>query len=93
MAPAARVHGKLMRAIASGDSAAFSRLYDILSVATYTVFRRHLPDQAEVDQAMHDVWVSVWQNAQAVNRQPGTPSEKIIAIAERCARSRAAARL
>ncbi|MBG6055777.1 hypothetical protein IWX81_002205 [Salinibacterium sp. CAN_S4] len=79
-----------MRAVAAGDSAAFSRLYDILSVATYTVFRRHFPDQAEADLAMKAMWLSVWQNASTLSHAPGTPSEKIVAIAEHWARSRVA---
>ena len=75
-----------MRAVAAGDSVAFSRLYDILSVATYSVLRRHLPDQADADTAMKAMWVSVWQNASALSHEPGTPAEKIVAVAERWAR-------
>ena len=85
--PAARVQCKLMRAVAAGDSIAFSRLYDILSVATYSVLRRYLPDQADADIAMKAMWVSVWQNASALSHQPGTPAEKIVAVAERWART------
>jgi hypothetical protein len=87
---AARVQCKLMRAVAAGDSAAFSRLYDTLSVATYTIFRRHFPNQAEADLAMKAMWISVWENARTLSHEPGIPSEKIVAIAERWARSRAA---
>ncbi|GGK96474.1 hypothetical protein GCM10007382_15900 [Salinibacterium xinjiangense] len=76
-----------MRAVAAGDSVAFSRLYDILSVATYTVLRRYLPDQADADIAMKAMWVSVWQNASALSHEPGTPAEKIVAVAERWAQT------
>ena len=85
--PAARVQCKLMRAVATGDSVAFSRLYDILSVATYSVLRRNLPDQADADIAMKAMWVSVWQNASALSHEPGTAAEKIVAVAERWVRT------
>lgn len=84
---AARVQCKLMRAVAAGDSVAFSRLYDNLSVATYSVLRQHLPNQDDADIAMKAMWVSVWQNASALSHEPGTPAEKIVAVAERWARA------
>ena len=85
--PAARVQCKLMRAVATGDSVAFSRLYDILGAATYSVLRQYLPDKADADIAMKAMWVSVWQNASALSHEPGTAAEKIVAVAERWART------
>lgn len=77
-----------MRAIASGDCEAFSRLYDILAVATYSIFRRHLSVQEEADGAMRAMWIDVWRDAIALSRAPGTTSQKIIAAAEARAHSR-----
>ncbi|MGV8897309.1 MAG: hypothetical protein ACOH10_10530 [Rhodoglobus sp.] len=82
----AEVPRRLMRAVASGDVAAFSRLYDLLCVATYSIFRQHFPVQEHADLAMNDMWISVWRNARALHSQPGTTSDKIIAAAEAQAR-------
>ena len=78
---------RLMRAVASGDTVAFSTLYDILGVATYTVFRRHLPTVADADTAMKLMWLYVWQNAQSMNCRPGSPEQAILATAEDQAQS------
>lgn len=78
-----------MRAVALGDSEAFSQLYDILSVATYSVFRRYLPRQEDADIAMNAMWVSVWQNARSLSTSRCSVSELILAAAESQARSRA----
>ncbi len=75
-----------MRKVAAGDIEAFSRLYDLLCVATYSILRQRLTLQEHVDLAMNDMWVSIWRNARALDSQPGTTSDKIIAAAEARAR-------
>ena len=83
MCASIQLQRKLMRAVATGDRAAFSSLYDILCVATYSIFRRHIPVQLDADLAMEAMWLDVWRNAASLSREPGTASEKIIAVAER----------
>ena len=71
-----------MRAVAAGDTAAFSLLYDLLSVATYSVLLKHLPMQADADRAMKAMWLFVWRNAATLSSTSGSVSDQIMAAAQ-----------
>lgn len=53
----------LLRAIASGDRAAFRRLYDATQAKLYGVVLRILRDRAQADDALQEIYVRIWDKA------------------------------
>ncbi|TFC92508.1 MULTISPECIES: hypothetical protein [Cryobacterium] len=73
---------KLMLSMASGSQAAFGLIYDHLSVPTFAICNHHLKTPAAVDEAMHGLWLYVWQNAAMLSGLDGSPWSIIIRTAE-----------
>jgi len=76
------VQGTLMSAMVNGDVRAFERIYDLLSVVTYEICRHHLATPSAIDEAMHGLWVYVWQNAAMLSDYGDSPWAIITATAE-----------
>ena len=73
---------KLMLGMASGSQTAFGLIYDRLSVPTFAIRNHHLKTPAAVDEAMHGLWLYIWQNAAMLSRLDGSPWSIIIRTAE-----------
>ena len=72
----------LMEALVDGDVQAFERIYDLLSVLTYEICRHHLDSEAAADEAMHGLWLYIWQNAAMLSSYGDSPWAIITATAE-----------
>jgi len=53
----------LLHAVASGDRAAFRRLYDATQAKLYGVVLRILRDRAAADDAVQEIYVRIWDKA------------------------------
>ena len=72
----------LMEAVVNGDEASFSRIYDQLAGATYSICQHHLLTPVAVDEAMRGLWLYIWQNAARLAALDGSPWATLIATAE-----------
>src|SRR5580700_10685736 len=63
--PDARAHAnaELIRRMAGGDRDALAELYDHLSRPLYATARHILNDATEAQDVVHDVFLSLWENA------------------------------
>ncbi len=59
----ARANAALIRRMAGGDRDALAELYDNLSRPLYATARHILNDAAEAQDVVHDVFLSLWDNA------------------------------
>ena len=59
----ARENAALIRRMAGGDRDALAKLYDNLSRPLYSTARHILNDAAEAQDVVHDVFLSLWENA------------------------------
>jgi RNA polymerase sigma-70 factor, ECF subfamily len=59
----ARANAALVRRMAGGDRDALAELYDKLSRPLYATARHILNDAAEAQDVVHDVFLSLWENA------------------------------
>ena len=59
----ARANAALIRRMAGGDRDALAELYDSLSRPLYATARYILNDAAEAQDVVHDVFLSLWDNA------------------------------
>jgi RNA polymerase sigma-70 factor (ECF subfamily) len=59
----ANANAVLIRRMAGGDRDALAELYDNLSRPLYATARHILNDAAEAQDVVHDVFLSLWQNA------------------------------
>jgi RNA polymerase sigma-70 factor (ECF subfamily) len=59
----ASVNAALLRRMAGGDHDALAELYDRLSRPLYATARHILNDAAEAQDVVHDVFLSLWENA------------------------------
>lgn len=55
--------GELLQSTATGDGAAFARLYDRLAPGVYGVIAGLVPDQARAEAVLHEVFLEVWRHA------------------------------
>src|SRR5262245_8549676 len=53
----------LMHRVAAGDDQAVAELYDRFGSLVYKVARQFLPNQAEAEDAVQEVFVRLWQTA------------------------------
>lgn len=63
----------LLARVSRGEQTAFAALYDRLSGLLVATARRMLGDTAEAEDLVHDVFVSIWENAAAFDPSRGTP--------------------
>lgn len=53
----------LLRAIASGDKSALSKLYERTSAKLYGIVLRLLRSEADAEEVLQEIFLSVWRNA------------------------------
>ena len=61
----------LIRRMAGGDRDALAELYDCLSRPLYATARHILNDSAEAQDVVHDVFLTLWENASAYDPKRG----------------------
>lgn len=59
----ARANAELIRRMAGGDRDALAELYDKLARPLYATARHILNDAAEAEDVVHDVFLTLWENA------------------------------
>jgi RNA polymerase sigma-70 factor (ECF subfamily) len=67
----ATANAALIRRMAGGDRDALAELYDKLSRPLYATARHILNDAAEAQDVVHDVFLSLWENAATFNSDRG----------------------
>jgi RNA polymerase sigma-70 factor (ECF subfamily) len=81
--------GELLVQVATGDSQAFSVLYDHTCSVLFTLAMRILNNRDEASELLQDVYVEVWRKATAFDSRRGSPLGWMITLT----RSRAIDRL
>lgn len=66
--PAADALAAAIAAVASGDRAAFERLYRATSSKLFGVCLRVLPDRHEAEDVLQEVYATVWRKAEQFDR-------------------------
>jgi RNA polymerase sigma-70 factor (ECF subfamily) len=63
----------ILEAVARGDRQAFARLYERTSAKLYGICLRLLGNEAEAEDVLQDVYVTVWQKAERFDRGRASP--------------------
>ena len=63
----------LLAAVASGDRPALARLYQRTSAKLYGICLRVLRDQADAEETLQDIFVTVWNKARLYDRAKSAP--------------------
>ena len=63
----------MMESVAHGDRQAFARLYDRTSAKIYGICLRLLKSEAEAEDLLQDVYVTVWQKAERFDAAKASP--------------------
>ena len=84
--------GPLLQAVATQDRAAFQQLYATTSPKLSGVLHRILGNRTEVDDAMQEVYVRVWQRAAQYRPERGAGMGWLVAVARNHALDRLRAR-
>lgn len=71
----------LLRAIARGEQAAFSDLYQRTSAKLFGVCLRMLRERGEAEDVLQDVYVSVWKRADRFDPSRAAPMTWLITLA------------
>lgn len=79
----------LLRAVAGGDEAALSELYDRYRLILFGLLLRILHSRAEAEDCLQEVFIQVWRQASGFNEARGRPFTWLVTMA----RSRAIDRL
>ncbi|SIT69727.1 ECF RNA polymerase sigma factor SigK [Microbacterium sp. RU33B] len=74
---------ELLVATASGDQAAFARLYDMLSSRVFGLILRVLVDRAQSEEVLQEVFLEVWQSAGRFAPNRGQGRSWILTMAHR----------
>jgi RNA polymerase sigma-70 factor, ECF subfamily len=74
---------ELLRAVARGDEAAFTRLYDLVAPRVFGVARRVLRDPAQAEEVAQEALVEVWRTASRFDPARGSATAWIFTIAHR----------
>jgi RNA polymerase sigma-70 factor (ECF subfamily) len=72
---------ELLVAVSEQDRAAFRTLYERTSAKLYGVVLRILPDRAQAEDAMQEVYVKLWRSAAGYDASRGKPITWLAAIA------------
>ncbi|NUU14137.1 ECF RNA polymerase sigma factor SigK [Curtobacterium pusillum] len=81
--PAQASPDDLLSRVATGDQAAFSDLYDVLSGRVLGLVTRLLRDRAQSEEVTQEVFLEVWQQATRFDRKRGTAASWILTMAHR----------
>ena len=73
----------LLRRIADGDQAAFSRLYDEVAPRVLGLIRRLLIDHAQSEEVAQEVFLEIWQSASRFDEKKGGAATWILTMAHR----------
>jgi len=71
----------LLRACAAADAAALQRLYELASPLLFACLKRMLRRSAVAEEALQDVFVTVWQRAGQYRPERGRPMAWLMSIA------------
>jgi RNA polymerase sigma-70 factor (ECF subfamily) len=71
----------LLRGCAAADSRALEQLYRLVSPALFACLLRMLPRRSLAEEALQDVFVTVWRRAAQFRPERGRPMAWLIAIA------------
>jgi RNA polymerase sigma-70 factor, ECF subfamily len=72
-APASAEGGALIRRMADGDRQAFADLYDRYARLAFGLIRRILPQPAEAEEVLQEVFWQAWTEAPGYDPERGTP--------------------
>ncbi|MEU4195353.1 ECF RNA polymerase sigma factor SigK [Kribbella sp. NPDC026611] len=75
--------GDLLTLTATGDTAAFSTLYDRVSPLVYGLVRRVLRNPAQSEEVTQEVMLDVWRTATRYDADRGSANSWILTIAHR----------
>lgn len=82
-APAPVDAAALLRAVARGDEAAFTRLYDLVAPRVYGLARRVLRDPAQAEEVAQEALLEVWRTATRFDPARGSATAWIFTITHR----------
>jgi len=71
----------LLQRSATGDRDAFAAMYTLTSGKVFGVVLRIMRDQAEAEEVLQDVYVSVWQQARTYDRTKANAMTWLVSIA------------
>ncbi|MBB05498.1 sigma-70 family RNA polymerase sigma factor [Pseudooceanicola sp.] len=83
---------RLIDATASGDRAAFAQLYQFTSAKLFGTVLRILKTEAETEEAVQEIYIKVWRNADRYRAGGYSPMTWLITIARNHAIDRLRAR-
>nr|BFF12381.1 hypothetical protein GCM10025699_36840 [Microbacterium flavescens] len=75
--------GELLQRVATGDQAAFGRLYDMLSPRAFGLIVRVLVDRSQSEEVLQEVFLEVWQSASRFAPNRGQGRSWVLTIAHR----------
>ena len=75
--------GELLQRVATGDQAAFGRLYDMLSPRAFGLILRVLVDRSQSEEVLQEVFLEVWQSASRFAPNRGQGRSWVLTIAHR----------
>ena len=75
--------GELLLLAASGDEAAFARLYDMVAPRVFGLILRVLVDRSQSEEVLQEVFLEIWQSAARFAPNKGQGRSWILTIAHR----------
>jgi RNA polymerase sigma-70 factor (ECF subfamily) len=73
----------LLRACATGDEAAFARLYDAIAPRVYGLVLRIIRDRAQSEEVAQEALLDIWRHSARFDPAQGSPTSWILTIAHR----------
>jgi RNA polymerase sigma-70 factor (ECF subfamily) len=70
--------GVLIRRMAGGDREAFAAFYDRYSSLAFALIRRILPQPAEAEEVLQEVFWQAWTEAERYDRRRGSPEAWVL---------------